>query len=128
MYAKAYELLVRMANDCGPLDVDGADANIYRVYAVADKLYTEVLAGGQIQDTRRIDELAYDSGYKTAALVAHIKASIYKVMKESNELDDEQYNFLQQNLQQLVRPAKPAIDKVIKTTYELFRKLGLVAE
>ncbi|MCW3124313.1 MAG: hypothetical protein JWQ38_3805 [Flavipsychrobacter sp.] len=127
MDATAYELLIRQANECGRMDVDGADANVYRVYEAAAMAYSAALNGAGKPGGPSNEALAYDAGFKTGIVVAYVKAAIYKVLKENNNLDDDQYTDLEKNLSQLVKPSKSVIDTVIKSSGNIFRAIGLRA-
>ncbi len=129
MDAMLYEILIRQANECGRHGVHGANADLYRHFEMAVSLYEDAKKELPKLSSKTDDELCFDAAFNMGIITAHIKSAIYKVMRDKEGLlSEEQYQKLEDNLVYLVRPSKQKIDKVIESSSNIFREVGLLAQ
>jgi len=125
-----YEYLIRRAHQCGRFGVEGANADIFRHFSMAEISYRtekENIKNGKPRATNKdIEELLFDYASRAGKVAAYIGTAIEKVLKDyDSKLSDEQKEELENCKVDLITPDFETIEKVINKANDIMQKIDL---
>lgn len=130
MDALDYEYLIRRAHQCGRHGVNGANADIFRRYERAERLYRSEKENDEMGKPRQwgesIETLSFKSAEKSREVTFHLSSAIEKVLMDFEMIiGKEQREILENCIRKLYKPNYTTIKEVIKEAQTVMIELGL---